>query len=105
MSDERPQHAGMGSVIYLRPRAASSEALRSRSRGDTTTREPTEDGEGDDFRHRMTMNAIAFVFCTLLVLAGVWLAIEIAKMRKNQDCVLSGRPGCTTVEVPVRERW
>jgi hypothetical protein len=28
----------------------------------------------DEYRHRMMMNAIAFVFTSLLVLAGVWLA-------------------------------
>ena len=31
--------------------------------------------ESDDaYRHRMMMNAIAFVFTSLLVLVGVWLA-------------------------------
>ncbi len=28
----------------------------------------------DDYRHRMIMNAIALVFTSLLILAGVWLA-------------------------------
>jgi hypothetical protein len=28
----------------------------------------------DEYRHRMMMNAIAFVFTGLLVLVGVWLA-------------------------------
>ena len=52
----------------------------------------------DDFRHRMTTNAIAFAFVTLLVLSGLWLADSLAMMRKNQDCVLSGKRGCTPVE-------
>ena len=28
----------------------------------------------DEYRHRMMMNAIAFVFTSVLVLVGVWLA-------------------------------
>jgi hypothetical protein len=59
----------------------------------------------DDYRHRMRMNALVFVVCSLLVLAGVWLAVTIAQIRKDQDCVLSGRRGCTPVDVPVRSRW
>ena len=61
--------------------------------------------EADDYRHRMAVNALAFVVCIFLVLAGVWLATKLAQMRKDQDCVLSGRRGCTPVEVPVRSRW
>jgi hypothetical protein len=59
----------------------------------------------DDYRHRMTVNALAFLVCIFLVLAGVWLATKLAQMRKDQDCVLSGRRGCTPVEVPVNSRW
>jgi hypothetical protein len=29
---------------------------------------------GDEYWHRMKMNAIAFVFTSVLVLVGVWLA-------------------------------
>jgi hypothetical protein len=32
----------------------------------------------DDYRHRMFMNAIVFVFTTVLILAGVWLANMMA---------------------------
>lgn len=64
-----------------------------------------EEGEGDDdYRHRMITNVIALAFTALLVLAGVWMANTLAEMRKNQDCVLSGRRGCTPVEAPIRER-
>jgi hypothetical protein len=59
----------------------------------------------DDYRHRMTMNAFAFIVCIFLVLAGVWIATKLAQMQKDQDCVLSGRRGCTPVDVPVRSRW
>jgi hypothetical protein len=61
--------------------------------------------EHDDYRHRMITNALAFALCVLLVVIGVWIADTMAQMRKNQDCVLSGRRGCTPVDVPVRSRW
>jgi hypothetical protein len=57
-------------------------------------------GEGDDdYRHRMINNGLALVACIVLVIVGVWLANSIAEMRKNQDCVLSGRRNCTPVNV------
>jgi hypothetical protein len=64
-----------------------------------------ERGEGtDDYRHRMVVNIVAFLFIIALILAGYWLADTMARMRKNQDCVLSGRRGCTPVEVNT-DRW
>jgi hypothetical protein len=54
--------------------------------------------DGDDYRHRMIVNAAAFAFVLLLIAAGLWLADTMAQMRKDQDCVLSGRRGCTPVE-------
>lgn len=79
-------------------------------RGSATARPPTaapvedlakyEHGEGsDDYRHRMIVNVAAFVFVIALIGAGLWLADTMATMRKNQDCVLSGRRGCSPVEV------
>ena len=59
----------------------------------------------DDFRHRMLMNIAVLVATIMLVAAGVWIANSMAQMRKNQDCVLTGRPGCTPVEAPVQPRW
>jgi len=64
-----------------------------------------ERGEGgDDYRHRMTVNIVAFIFVLALIGAGLWLAETMAQMRKNQDCVLSGRRGCTQVEFN-KDRW
>ena len=60
--------------------------------------------DADDYRHRMIVNLIAFVFVVALIGAGLWLADTMAKMRRNQDCVLSGRRGCTPVEV-TKDRW
>ena len=64
-----------------------------------------ETGEADDYRQRMINNVLALVFCVLLVGAGVWLADRIAEMRKNQDCVLSGRRNCANVNVPPANRF
>jgi hypothetical protein len=73
--------------------------------------EPVEDlakyarAEGpDDYRHRMIVNVVAFLFVVGLIGAGLWLADTMARMRKDQDCVLSGRRGCTPVEVS-KDRW
>lgn len=65
----------------------------------------TRDETPDDYRHRMAVNAVAFAFVVILGLVGYWLADTMATMRKNQDCVLTGRRGCTPIEVPTRERF
>jgi hypothetical protein len=59
---------------------------------------PPDDGP-DDYRHRMITNGLAAIAVVLLVAAGWWIADTMAQMRKNQDCVLSGRRGCTPVPV------
>jgi hypothetical protein len=56
--------------------------------------------EPDNYRQRMINNGLAFAFLILLVAIGVWLATSIAEMRRNQDCVLSGRRNCANVTVP-----
>jgi hypothetical protein len=60
--------------------------------------------DSDDYRHRMMVNAAVFVLVIGLIGAALWLADTMAAMRKNQDCVLSGRRGCTPVEVS-KDRW
>jgi hypothetical protein len=62
-------------------------------------------GEPDDYRHRMMANLAGFAVVLVLIGAGLWLADTMASMRKNQDCVLSGRRGCTPVDVTVQPRW
>ena len=57
-------------------------------------------GEPDNYRQRMINNGLAFTFCIVLIAIGVWLATTIAEMRRNQDCVLSGRRNCAQVNVP-----
>jgi len=56
--------------------------------------------EPDNYRQRMINNGLAFAACVVLVAIGVWLATTIAEMRRNQDCVLSGRRNCAQLNVP-----
>jgi hypothetical protein len=58
----------------------------------------------DDYRHRMTMNALALVVTSVLVVVGIWLAISIADMRKKQDCYLQGGRNCNQISIPQAER-
>lgn len=54
--------------------------------------------EPDDYRHRMMVNLAALLFLAALIGGGIWLVNKMAKMHKDQECVLSGRRGCTPVE-------
>ena len=69
---------------------------------DLTKYESSDDA--DDYRHRMLMNLAALLFVATLIGVGLWIADTMAAMRKNQDCVLSGRRGCTPVMVE-HNRW
>jgi hypothetical protein len=60
--------------------------------------------EPDDFRHRMTMNALGLAVTVVLVITGIWIADVMAQMRKDRDCVLTGRLGCAHVDAPVQSR-
>lgn len=57
-------------------------------------------GEPDDYRQRMINNGLGLVTLVVLGGIGVWLASSIAEMRKNQDCVLSGRRNCAEIPAP-----
>lgn len=56
--------------------------------------------EPDDFRHRMLANLAALAFTVALTAIGIWLAMSIADLRKNQDCVLMGRRDCAHISAP-----
>ncbi len=58
----------------------------------------------DDYRHRMTMNALALVATIVLVVVGVWLATRISDMVKTQDYFLSGRRNCAPIDIGPTER-
>lgn len=55
----------------------------------------------DDFKHRMLMNGLGLAVTALLIAGGVWIADVMANMRKDQDCVLMGRPNCAHINVPM----
>ena len=57
-------------------------------------------GEPDDYRQRMINNGLALLACIILVAIGVWIASTMAEMRRNQDCVLSGRRNCAQIPAP-----
>ena len=61
----------------------------------TYARSPEDPAE---YRRRQAVNAVVFLFIVLLIGAAVWLADTMADMQRNQDCVLSGRRGCTPVD-------
>ena len=103
-SDESSSSKKERRVVNFRRRPADA-------RAPAASPTPVEDlakyerSEGaDDYRHRMIVNVAALLFVTGLIGAGLWLADTMERMRKNQDCVLSGRRGCTPVEV-TKERW
>jgi hypothetical protein len=107
MKPESSESEGMGQVILLR-RPGRAPATRPTPRSPAPTdqdalhdidRYERTDETPDDYRHRMLVNLLAFGFCIFLVVAGIWLFTTISEIRKNQDCVLSGRRGCTPVQL------
>jgi hypothetical protein len=97
-------------ILLFRPRGSPRQGGRG---GHRTLEHPTppeglakyEAGAADDnYRHRMMVNLAALVFTVLLGVVGGWLALQIAEMRKNQDCVLSGRRNCTPIDIKLLER-
>ena len=60
--------------------------------------------EPDDYPRRMMINIAAFAFIVVLTLAGIWLVEQLALLRKQQDCVLSGRRNCADIEWNSRGR-
>jgi len=111
MPDQPMPSNSNGRVIRFRPRGASPSGWRWPVQQPRPGETPVADlskyestkGE-DDYRHRMTMNALALVVTTILVVVGIWLAVSIAEMRKNQDCYLQGRHNCNQLMIPQAER-
>ena len=58
----------------------------------------------EEYRERMIVNVVAFAFIVALVGAGLWLADTMALMKKNDDCLSSGRRNCAPIEVN-KPRW
>jgi hypothetical protein len=94
-------------VIPFRRRGVPRWRWTRRAQGQQPVRDLAqyERGEGrDDYRHRMTMNVIGLLVTIVLIVVGIWLVDQIAEMRKNQDCYLSGRRNCTPIEAPPIQR-
>jgi hypothetical protein len=109
--DRSPPTEDKGRIVRFRRRGAPGEwrwPKRNPPHGDPPGDDLTkfeQSGPEDDYRHRMTINALGFLVTILLVIAGVWMADKITEMRKNQDCVLSGRRNCAPIDVPPVQRY
>ena len=91
----RPRIPGASGGAHPHPAGSAVEGLEKYEGGEE---------QEDTYRHRMMVNLAALAFTIVLALAGVWLAIQIADLRKNQDCVLSGRRDCAPIDVNAHER-
>lgn len=99
-ADPAPASEPKGRIIPFRPRRPAPQPEAPPSSGAVDDLSQYErSGEEDDYRHRMLMNGAALLVVLVLAVAGIWIANTMAEMRKNQDCVLSGRRGCTPVTV------
>ena len=89
-------------VLKFRPRTLAHPPGQRGEPDQQQPQDPTQDlsrferatEEPDEFRHRMLANVAALAFTIALTAIGIWLAISIADLRKNQDCVLMGRRDC-----------
>ena len=102
---EQATNQSEGRVLKFRPRGSAFVRPRPRPSPVEDLRKFEGNTGPDDYRHRMFTNLAALAFTILLVAGGVWIADTMAQMRKNQDCVLTGRRGCTPVDAPVQTRW
>lgn len=99
-----PESEPEGRVLRFRPRGSVfAPAPRRPAVPDLEKYEHAPD-EPDDFRHRMIMNGLGLIVTVVLIGAGLWIAEVMAHMRKDQDCVLSGRANCAPVELPADDR-
>ena len=109
-------------VLQFRPRTVAPSQGRLREPGDGAVKQDTikqdtirqdlrgaandlsryerDRSEPDDFRHRMLANLAALAFTIALTAVGIWLAMNIADLRKTQDCVLMGRRDCVRISTP-----
>ncbi len=88
-------------VVKFRPRTSAQPPGRSqqeiRHEAKDLSHFERRPEEPDDFRHRMLANLAALAFTVALTAIGIWLAMSIAELRKNQDCVLMGRRDCAQI--------
>jgi hypothetical protein len=92
------QRPGPADVQQKGPSPVSPASLQAPAAGLERYERP--EGADDDYRHRMIVNATVLAVCALLGAAGIWVAISIADLRRNQDCVLAGRKNCAGLSIP-----
>jgi len=103
------QEQETGRVVMFPARISPGKARRNAGKADLAEpaiddlRKYEQDNEPDNYVRRMIVNVIAFAFIVLLTLAGIWLAEQMAMLRKHQDCALTGRKNCFEVDKQVRE--
>ena len=56
--------------------------------------DPKNQGDGDNRRGALAGLVIAVV----LLAVGIWLARDLSAASKMQDCLMSGRTNCNTIE-------
>jgi hypothetical protein len=56
--------------------------------------DPNNHGDGDNRRGALAGLVIAIV----LLAVGIWLARDLSAASKMQDCLMSGRTNCNTIE-------
>jgi hypothetical protein len=103
----QPDRTSQPKVIPFRSRRA----LANRTQAPAPTPSPIEGlakyegGERDDnYGHRILVNLAGLLVTVALAVAGIWLAVQIADLRKKQDCVFSGRRNCAPIEIAAPER-
>ena len=110
MTSQKPsKDEEKGRILPFRPRAPRSWNAQLRLRDQM--RSPVDDlskysrgPDEDNYRHRMMMNLLAFLVLALIVLCGIWLTNTMAQLRRDQDCVLTGRTNCAPIQVPTTPR-
>jgi hypothetical protein len=110
-SDRSPPTEDQGRIVRFRPRGVPSgwrwppaDIPHSDPPVDDLAKFEQSEPE-DDYRHRMTVNALGLLVTILLVVAGIWLADKIADTRATQDCFLSGRRNCASIDVPRNQHF
>ncbi len=106
MKSQRPRlDEERGRVVQFRPRMPR--ARNDNMRPPFSKRSPVDDvgkyargGDEENYRHRMVNNLLAFLVLCLIVYCGIWLANTMAQMRRDQDCVLTGRTNCSPIKMP-----
>ncbi|MBR1223161.1 hypothetical protein JQ557_34540 [Bradyrhizobium sp. U87765 SZCCT0131] len=43
---------------------------------------------------------IGLLIAAVLLVVGLWLTRELTRMSRLQDCVMSGRTNCDTIDLP-----